>query len=700
MINPSECRQLKSGILSGIVIFIFLWISCLALSGGFSVMGVKNAEITRIVRENFLYRIIFFQIKIFLAYVFVGAITGAITGLFWATILNRLLSVTKTIFLNTASVLLLHIYFVSRAVLKYPQLFTETFYDRGGLLRKIQVFITGINPLILDAAGVILFVLFIFPVLAKFVQEFRRRGRRPGISLICFCAALFLTVAAGAGIIYIRHHRVNKGPNIIFIGSDSLRFDRLSGNGYSRKTSPNIDRLMEKSVSFDSYYISCPRTFPSFLSILTGTQPATHGIRHMFPTAEERQIKLPLLTSILKKNGYATGVVGDFAADIFSRINLDFDIVDVPYFNFPVLTEQRGLEIHFMLMPYFANDYGRRIFPGLMELSHNADPGMLWQNGKNDLNRLRNSEKFFMVFFFSVNHFPYAAPHPYYRKFTDPSYSGPFKYHKINRVDTKEDITQEDITQINALYDGTVAAFDAAVGRILEYLEKTGLSGNTIVIVSADHGDSLYEKNYGMGHGEHLRGEQVIRPPLIIYDPFRKYPVGKVKAITQSIDLMPSLLQRLELPVPETVEGKSFLPLMLGEKEKTNDYAYCETGIWFTDKGDQFFQKQRIMYPDITVLNRIDFGHNYEIVISDQYDPIVTMAKHRMIRTENYKLIYIPTHQGVKYELLRESPGGEENENFYGKYPEIEKKMKEYLWTELKREKNMIIRNDYLIPSR
>ena len=64
-------------------------------------------------------------------------------------------------------------------------------------------------------------------------------------------------------------------------------------------------------------------------------------------------------------------------------------------------------------------------------------------------------------------------------------------------------LSEEDITQINALYDGTVAAFDHEVGSILRYLKENKLADKTILIISADHGENIYEKDYGMGHGEH-----------------------------------------------------------------------------------------------------------------------------------------------------------------------------------------------------
>ncbi len=72
---------------------------------------------------------------------------------------------------------------------------------------------------------------------------------------------------------------------------------------------------------------------------------------------------------------------------------------------------------------------------------------------------------------------------------------------------------------MRALYDGSVEAFDSAAGRILDYLKKRGCLDNTIVIITADHGESLYENNWHIGHGERLRGEQTLNVPLMISFP-------------------------------------------------------------------------------------------------------------------------------------------------------------------------------------
>ncbi|MDY6969012.1 MAG: sulfatase, partial [Spirochaetota bacterium] len=126
--------------------------------------------------------------------------------------------------------------------------------------------------------------------------------------------------------------------------------------------------------------------------------------------------------------------------------------------------------------------------------------------------------------------------------------------------------------------------------------------------------------------------------------------------------------------------------------EKT---AYSESGIWFVDKGEQFFQDQRIKYPDVSKICMID-DRNNEIVLKDEYRELINIAKHRTVFDENYKLIYIPTRDGVKFELYQ--IGDNSFTNLYHRdHPQF-KRLYSYLLRFMKKYENAKIMNGIFVP--
>jgi len=418
----------------------------------------------------------------------------------------------------------------------------------------------------------------------------------------------------------------------------------------------------------------------------------------MFPTIEDRDRKWVTLATILKEKGYRSAVISDFAGDIFTRIDLGFDYVDATYFNFVTLIEQRCLEIHTFLLPYLNNGPGRGVFPVLNEFAYLTDPSRLGRKTCRWIRKLKDNP-FFITVFFSTTHFPYPAPYPYYQEFTDPDYDGPYKYYKRILLDQEERVTPEDITQIRAIFDGATLAVDHQIGHIIQTLKEEGLYQNTIIVIISDHGENLFEKDWGMGHGDHFQGDVSTRIPLIIYNPYERYSVPRIDDVVRSIDLTPTLLDMMDIPIPGGMEGVSLSPLMRGEVVSLHLTSFSETGIWYTSEGDEFFQHHRIWYPDITELGEIDFDSNYEIVLKYQYRDLVEMAKHRVVRTNDYKLIYMPTRAGVEYELYDVKKDPMEDHNLADKLPEVRDRLKGELFDWFTHTGDVIIKNDFMIPN-
>lgn len=154
-------------------------------------------------------------------------------------------------------------------------------------------------------------------------------------------------------------------PNIIMIGSDTLRADRLGVNGYSRALTPNIDALAREGTNFTQYIVPLGRTAPSLLTLLTGTWPHTHGARDNYIADGELTATLPALPRLLHSAGYSTAVVGDWAGSDLSKFNLGFDHVDTSpdQWNLKYLLRQGPKDIRLFLSLFTHNRFGKTFLP-------------------------------------------------------------------------------------------------------------------------------------------------------------------------------------------------------------------------------------------------------------------------------------------------------------------------------------------------
>src|SRR6185312_17069347 len=259
---------------------------------------------------------------------------------------------------------------------------------------------------------------------------------------------------------------------------------------------------------------------------------------------EDRAKDFDALPERLKKSGYATAVVSDYAGDIFSRIDLGFEKTLVPTFDFDQLVRQRAIERQTPLLPVLQSRIGRAIFPVLREMNVAADPNLLESDASRTLVDLSRSGKpFFLTVFFSTAHFPYAAPAPYYARYTDPRYRGRFKYDKPVGLGGEAPLDDADVKQVRALYDGAITSIDDAASRLIAELDRQGLRDDTIIVVTADHGETLFDNGHGQGHGDHLFGDEGTHVPLVVVDPRR--PETRVPrreaAIARDVDLAPTV---------------------------------------------------------------------------------------------------------------------------------------------------------------
>lgn len=455
-----------------------------------------------------------------------------------------------------------------------------------------------------------------------------------------------------------------KNPNILILSADSLRYDKMGYSQGKKGLTPHIDSLSKDSVIFQDHHTTIPRTFPAWADLLTGRLSFVHGIQDMFPDARDRsglnRDGSETLPKLFSRLGYRTNVVSSFAGDIFPRADWGFQSVKAPIFHAGTLTAQRILETQIFLLPIITDSLpgSGEYFSSIRGLPSLGEDSKILPDLFEDVKE--SSNPFFTVFFSSVTHFPFSPPYPFYKKFTKTEYYGKFKYFKFVDPSDSSELSQADREQIRDLFQAGIASFDDSVGKIVERLKEKEIYDSTLIVLTSDHGESLFEADHSHGHGEHLRGEGVTHIPLLIKFPKSEGAGKKFSGISSSLDLFPTLLLFVlkniaDSPLKESLleglknrSGRNLFSAVDSNSWKDDRFVYGETGIWFSDRGDHFFQKERIFYPNILRLHSIESGKIPFISIGDSYaKESVIVSKHRMLQNGTYKLIYIPSEDGV-----------------------------------------------------
>ncbi len=296
-----------------------------------------------------------------------------------------------------------------------------------------------------------------------------------------------------------------KSPNIILITLDTTRADRMGFQGSKRGLTPNLDALAKQSAVFTRAYAQAPLTPTSHASILTGTYPQFHRVDEF---QMELAKDLPYAPEILRAHGYHTAA---FIASIILEPNppyapgfdRGFDTYDAEFHN-----EGPGEDRYSTVQ--------RR---GEEVVAH----ALAW------LNKHPKAPFFIWVHLYDA-HDPYDPPEPYKTRYA------------------------------SAPYDGAIAYEDAVVGKLLRQLKLRGLYDDTVMAVTADHGESLG------AHGENTHSiflyDETIQVPLLIKLPHPSAGGKRIEDRVESVDILPTLLQAARIDIPKEVQGESLLTLM------------------------------------------------------------------------------------------------------------------------------------------
>ncbi len=474
-------------------------------------------------------------------------------------------------------------------------------------------------------------------------------------------------------------------PNIVMIGSDTLRSDRVDGS-YAPVITPFLSRLSDKRVLFTHCYVPCARTAPSLLSLLTGQWPHRFNVRDNFVSDEQSRLDLHALPHILKLHGYFTAGISDWCGADMHKFHLGFNYTDVPkdQWNIKYFIRQGPKDLRLLLSLFLHNRIGKIYLPEIYYLGGIPLTDDLGKLARNTINHLaKRDEPFFLNLFFSTTHGPFGSEYPYYTMYSDPNYMGESKYVMSRLTDPFEIIRRQgepkdefDLDQIIHLYDGCVTRFDDEVQRIFDHLKHCGLMDDTIIVVYSDHGMDFFEHGT-WGQGNSAIGDYSSRVPMLVVSPNIEFS-RIVDDPVRSIDLVPTLLEMVNIQYTSKLDGTSLQSYLKDPRAHLELDAFSETGIWLTKLPGM--PANHISYPGLFELLEVNNINSGTISIKPEFEQIIIKAKDRMIRRGRWKLVYQPLSDGYRLMLFDMQNDQKCLTNLIYERPEIA----DLLWDKLK----------------
>jgi len=362
--------------------------------------------------------------------------------------------------------------------------------------------------------------------------------------------------------------------NILLIMEDALRARNLGCYGYPRPTSPNLDRMAREGVRFETCVAVSAHTFPPVVSILTGLFPASHRLMTERDYNEWKHAgiwrgrRLPLHS--LAENGWA--VDGELVMR-WSPLGFTRDCNSV----LDYIRAEKGRKWFYFAQPYFTHlpyNPPEEYYLLMVEPGFAPDP--------------ETAKRMDVVRRYMVCHPPDVKAA---MEVGQEDSIGTIGDGVHDRSSVVVEFQPRDAPGITALYDGEVRVFDDYLGRVLHALEEAGILDDTLVIVTADHGEELLERGH-VGHTScNLKGtlyDECLLVPLVMRYPPKLPPSIVVRQQVSQVDIMPTIFDLMDIPFDFAADGRSLLPLIRGAREFREE-AYAETppAGWQALRGDE-----------------------------------------------------------------------------------------------------------------
>lgn len=346
----------------------------------------------------------------------------------------------------------------------------------------------------------------------------------------------------------------NNFNTVIFIVADTLRADKVGLYGENLELTPNINQIGKEGIVFNNAYTTVTNTDPSITSMMTGKYPVSVGLINHASRIQDSELKnieaCKFLPEILGKEKYKTIAIDwmgrwhkrgykIYSGKIERKSKKNRHSDSPPLFSFLryfgklsfyLFSRELSLRLYyaFAKSPYIPYDSASVVIPKAIEI----------------LKKCKKEKLFLYIHLWDCH-----APHTQSK--------GIHSY----LFDT-----------IEKTYEGQVKYLDEQIGKLYKYLKRSGMDKNTLLIFTSDHGENFSGPGKLLCH-EGLT-EDIVRIPLIINSPH--LPKKQLTNLVQHIDIFPTILDLLHIPLRDEIDGKSLLPNILGRKNRIRSFAYFE----------------------------------------------------------------------------------------------------------------------------
>ena len=390
----------------------------------------------------------------------------------------------------------------------------------------------------------------------------------------------------------------NDKLNVLFIIADDLNCD-IGGYGNKTVKTPNIDRLIKNGIVFENTHCQYPLCGPSRASIMTGMYSDQTKITQNNVYLRNAVPDVITMGQRFRQQGYQSVRIGKiFHYDNPSAIGTS-GTDDIHTWDQTINPYGRDKVEEYKINTLLPRRYGGTLsWLAADGKDEEQTDGIGATEAINQLeNFSKNGQNFFLALGFYRPHTPYVAPKKYFNLYerseivipnSVEEYLATLPLPAAKSIRAKEvqlNLEEELAKEIKEAYYATTSFVDAQLGRVLEKLEQTGLDKNTIVVFTSDHGYHLGEH----GHWQkQTLFENATRVPLIFSVPWDKTTIKRTNSPVELIDIYPTIMDLLDIKIPNHVVGKSLKPLILNNTLNIRNSALTKWQNGYSIKTEQY----------------------------------------------------------------------------------------------------------------
>ena len=395
-------------------------------------------------------------------------------------------------------------------------------------------------------------------------------------------------------------------PNVLFIAVDDLR-PQLNCYGKTFMHTPHLDRLAQRGVLFERAYCMVPTCGASRASLMTGIRPSSNRFINYLTWAEKDAPGVTTLNTHFKRHGYTTISLGKIFHHATDNVQ---GWSETPWR--PKISDYHNQALQSRAMAEHRKKYPQGKKPRGMPYEAFDAPDKSYRDAENASKAITHMQRlakqkdtpFFLAVGFYKPHLPFCAPQKYWDLYDASKIDVPHNYRAPEEapqvalhtsgelrayasIPTRGPVERETARKLIHGYYACVSFIDAQVGRLLDTVDQLGLTDNTIIVLWGDHGWQLGE--HGIWN-KHSCFETSMHAPLLIAAPCESgvKPGSRVRALTEFIDIYPSLCDLAGLPQPAHLQGQSFVPLLKKPNAPWKSYAIGRYRLGDTIHSDQY----------------------------------------------------------------------------------------------------------------